>query len=66
LLEINIDDAESFKTPKLKSAHRDLKKEARDLQFLTQLGRDDCGMRKFSSEEILCHSPAAPILTRPS
>jgi hypothetical protein len=37
-LEINnIDVAESYKTPEPKSARRDLKKEARDLEILTQL-----------------------------
>jgi hypothetical protein len=62
-VEINIDNTESYKTPELKSAHRDLKKEeARDLQFLTQLGSEDYRTSKVSSEEIVNHSLwVAPI-----
>jgi hypothetical protein len=58
-VEINI-VTESYKTPELKSACRDLKKEAIDLNFLTQFGNEDCGMSKVSSEGILTHSPGSP------
>jgi hypothetical protein len=56
-LEINI-GAESYKTPEQKSACRDSEKEARDLDFLTQLRSEDCATpSELSSEEILSHSP---------
>jgi hypothetical protein len=52
--------AESYKTPEPKSACRDLEKEARYLNFLTQLGSEDCAMSEVFSEEILSRSPGSP------
>jgi hypothetical protein len=58
-VEINIAN-ESYKTPELKSACRDLKKDARYLNFMTQLGSEDCRKSKISSEEILNRSLGSP------
>jgi hypothetical protein len=58
--EINIEaESSSFKTPEAKAACRDLKKEASKLEFLTQLGSEDCPTSQFSSEEEI-NSPGTP------
>jgi hypothetical protein len=37
-----------------------LEKEARELDFLTQLGSEDCAMSEVSSEEILSCNTGSP------